>query len=227
MPHFGNTISTSLEMLSLCIILVLWLGMYGLLKPLSRSTNLSSRCIGQTRQWVYHRKMCKVYPRFTSSAEFQTLEPAQKVDSILLSQLIALMYPDDNFVLPPASMSPSVSTFLDLLPRETAFDQDTPPICAAFKVHVPKEITRSLFSRFGNNNFLLHSHLTPYAHGIYPLASRLFNHSCYPNSVARYTIKKGKPVKMEVIALRDIPKGEEVRAHLMLTTTLSLRHFVY
>lgn len=72
-------------------------------------------------------------------------------------------------------------------------------------------ITEDIYSRFGNNNFLVHSHLNPCAHGIFPLASRLFNHSCNPNCVAKYLFRKGEPVVMEVVAISAIAEGEEVR----------------
>ncbi|KAF9493182.1 SET domain-containing protein [Pleurotus eryngii] len=68
----------------------------------------------------------------------------------------------------------------------------------------------ALYNRFGNNNFTIHSHLNSFAHGIFPLASRLFNHSCAPNAAARYKLVQGQAVTMEVVALRDIPEGEEI-----------------
>ena len=67
-----------------------------------------------------------------------------------------------------------------------------------------------LYSRFGNNNFVLHSHLVSFGHGIYPLASRLFNHSCVPNAAVCYSLTQGRPPSMEVIALRKIAVDEEV-----------------
>jgi hypothetical protein len=70
-----------------------------------------------------------------------------------------------------------------------------------------------LYSRFGNNNFVIHSHLVSIAHGIFPLASRLFNHSCVPNAVAKYIFTESEPVRMDVVALRHIKEGEEVGIH--------------
>ncbi|KAG1739600.1 hypothetical protein EDB19DRAFT_1711062 [Suillus lakei] len=61
----------------------------------------------------------------------------------------------------------------------------------------------ALFTRSGNNNFAIHSHLTTIAHGIFPLASRLFNHSVY-------VICRGQPVRMEIVALREIKAMEEI-----------------
>jgi SET and MYND domain-containing protein len=45
-------------------------------------------------------------------------------------------------------------------------------------------------------------------HGIFPQASRSFNHSCRPNALARYIfIPTG--IRQDIIALRDIDVGEE------------------
>jgi hypothetical protein len=74
-------------------------------------------------------------------------------------------------------------------------------------------ILDELYSRFGNNNFAVHSHLVSVAHGIFPLASRLFNHSCVPNAAAKYIFTVSEPVCMDVVMLREIQEGEEVRVH--------------
>lgn len=72
------------------------------------------------------------------------------------------------------------------------------------------DILDELYSRFGNNNFAIHSHLVSVAHGIFPLASRLFNHSCVPNAAAKYIFTESEPPCMEIVALREIRPGEEV-----------------
>ena len=72
-----------------------------------------------------------------------------------------------------------------------------------------------LYSRFCNNNFAIHSHLVSIAHGIFPLASRLFNHSCIPNAAAKYIFTESEPVRMDVVALREIQTDEEVRGALI------------
>lgn len=94
-------------------------------------------------------------------------------------------------------------------------NQQTPPI---FRMEPTSDILvegvlDELYSRFGNNNFAIHSHLVTIAHGIFPLASRLFNHSCVPNAAARYIFTESEPVRMDVVVLRDILEGEEVEAH--------------
>ena len=53
------------------------------------------------------------------------------------------------------------------------------------------------WKRFGPNNFVLHSFAAlnggvaeaAYAHGIFPLASRLFNHSCYPMAWPAFVVR--------------------------------------
>jgi hypothetical protein len=72
-------------------------------------------------------------------------------------------------------------------------------------------ISKALYARFKNNNFILHSHLNPgYAHGAFPLASRFLNHSCVPNAAPRFVLAPGRPPRMEIVALATIAEGEEV-----------------
>ncbi|OBZ71242.1 Histone-lysine N-methyltransferase ASHR1 [Grifola frondosa] len=155
----------------------------------------------QAREWkLHHKAICKLYNRYIASPEYQTLSPHDQVDAILLSQLLAQVPPDSDGAF---------ATFLELLPGPPAFG-GVPPIC---RKHISPDIldvAKNLYSRFGNNNFVLHSHLDAYAHGIFPLASRLFNHSCTPNSATKYIITPSEPVRMEVVALRDISADEEV-----------------
>jgi len=99
-------------------------------------------------------------------------------------------------------------TAMDLLPAST-LPTKTPPI--AFNIAASILATlKDLFARFGNNNFAIHSHFSTVGHGVFPLASRLFNHSCLPNAVATYKFVAGMPVQMRVSALRNIAPDEEV-----------------
>ncbi|GBE85025.1 SET domain-containing protein [Sparassis crispa] len=154
--------------------------------------------------------MCKFFNRYVASPEYQSLSQHEQVDAILLSQLLAEMFPDNDYVLASESDS-SFSTFIDLL-KSSDVDIRLPPLCrASSRASAASEaIAIDLYSRFGNNNFVLHSHLTPYAHGIFPLASRLFNHSCVPNAVARYIITPSESVCMEIVTLRPVAAGEEI-----------------
>jgi SET and MYND domain-containing protein len=79
-----------------------------------------------------------------------------------------------------------------------------------------EKLTQDIYSRFHNNNFTIHSHMSTVAHGVFPLASRYFNHSCVPNAAPKYILTPAQPVTMEVVALRDIELGEEVRYHLSI-----------
>lgn len=167
--------------------------------------------IGQTAQWkAHHRRICKIYNRYIISSDYQALSVNEKVDAVLLSQLLVQIYQDDQFDLTPSADSdPLAATFFSLL--ESSTDVEVPPLCRTLKsAAVPRETSRKIFSRFGNNNFVLHSHLNTYAHGVYPLASRYFNHSCTPNCVVKYMITPQQAVRMEIVALNDIAAGDEV-----------------
>ncbi|CAA7261581.1 unnamed protein product [Cyclocybe aegerita] len=102
---------------------------------------------------------------------------------------------------------PPSATVLALLPHPS--DEAPPPICPISPAP-PSGLVSRLFARFGNNNFAIHSHLVTIGHGVFPFASRLFNHSCIPNAAAKYRLSPGQSVIMEVVALRDILPGEEI-----------------
>lgn len=71
---------------------------------------------------------------------------------------------------------------------------------------------KGVWARFRPNNFIVASHLNPgFAHGVFPLASRFFNHSCAPNAAPRFIMEEGHVPRMEVVALRDVAIGDEVR----------------
>jgi SET domain len=89
------------------------------------------------------------------------------------------------------------------------------PVVCPFIPAPPGDLVDQLYSRFGNNNFAIHSHLTTIGHGVFPVPSRLFNHSCVPNVAAKYTFctTEAQNVVMEIIALRDILPDEEAGLH--------------
>ncbi|KZV95804.1 SET domain-containing protein [Exidia glandulosa HHB12029] len=68
----------------------------------------------------------------------------------------------------------------------------------------------ALWSRFENNNFVVHSHLDPVAAGVFVEASRSFNHSCAPNAVPLFVFSPGEPPRMEVVVVSSIQQGEEI-----------------
>lgn len=125
--------------------------------------------------------------------------------------MLAQAFPDGKYTS-ATGKDEQLDIFLDLLTGPATHisclpvsfgQQETDPSLAA--------VAREFYGRFGNNNFVIHSHLDSYANGVFPLASRLFNHSCTPNAVTRYIITPSEAVRMEVIALRDLVEGEEVR----------------
>lgn len=179
--------------------------------------DMTSLLAGQTTQWkAHHRKLCKEYNGYTASAVFQSLSETERVDAVLLSQLIATMFPKNTFNFDSISLEDPcddlASTFLDLMQKGHE-ELSVPPVCVprGSPGPPPSQFVLDLFSRFGNNNFVIHSHLTGFSHGIFPVASRLLNHSCIPNCVPKYILTPGQPIRMEVIALRSIKIGEEVR----------------
>ncbi|KAJ6477438.1 hypothetical protein C8R47DRAFT_1020498 [Mycena vitilis] len=155
----------------------------------------------QTLQWQsHHKKLCKRFNRYTSSLSFQALAAHERLDALLLSHLVAQLDAVDG------SYDERLSSITSLLPGPV--ELPLPPI--AYSGRITESLARELYSRFGNNNFVVHSHLTTFGHGIFPLASRLFNHSCLPNAVAKYALSASNPPKMKVVALRDISAGEEI-----------------
>lgn len=149
---------------------------------------------------LQHKKICKRYNQYTVSREYQALAAHEKMDALMLSHISAQ--------LSVQSDSELCRIMLELLPGPSA--TTIPPI--AFKgASVSLDTLSKIYARFGNNNFAVHSHFSTVGHGVFPLASRLFNHSCVPNAAARYTMIAGKPVQMDVVALREIEVDEEVR----------------
>lgn len=156
----------------------------------------------QKMHWkTMHQPICKRYAHFVASAMYQALADHERMDAILLSHLLARIAANSEDV------SSHVSVFLSLLPGPMA-DITTPPVCAI--PSSPDDLPGELYARFGNNNFAIQSHLYTVGHGIFPNASRFFNHSCMPNAAAKYIFSEAQPVTMEVIALSDIEMGEEI-----------------
>ncbi|EKM49538.1 uncharacterized protein PHACADRAFT_214100 [Phanerochaete carnosa HHB-10118-sp] len=168
----------------------------------------------QTKQWnVHHRKVCKRYNRYTASIEYQAMPPGHRTDALMLSQLLLEVFPKDEFGIEAAThRSDAVAHFFDLLKGPASRGNPTQiSLCRpSNSAAVPPSIIEEVFARFGNNNFIVHSHLNSYAHGVFPLASRLFNHSCVPNCASKYVITSTEMMGMEIVALRDIEFGDEL-----------------
>ncbi|KAJ7250862.1 SET domain-containing protein [Mycena haematopus] len=152
----------------------------------------------QTLQWQsHHRRLCKRFAKYEASLAFQALAPHEKLDALLLSHLVAQLDDlNDN----------RIPTITGLLPGPV--ELPLPPTACSSRI--PEFVVREMYSRFGNNNFVIHSHLTTFGHGIFPAASRIFNHSCLPNAAAKYILSASNVPRMEVVALRDISPGEEI-----------------
>lgn len=166
--------------------------------------------LGQSKHWKSgHRKICKLYNTYISAASFQALEEHKKMDALLLSSLIAHLSSVDA---KERDENTAFLTFQSLLPGPMT--TSAPPICP--KHSFTAGVIDGFYSRFENNNFSIHSHFNTYAHGIFPIASRLFNHSCMPNAAVKFIIQVHKPVKLEIVALRAISKGDEVVIGIIL-----------
>ncbi|KAG6890641.1 hypothetical protein C0995_006617 [Termitomyces sp. Mi166 len=127
----------------------------------------------------------------TSSEDLQELSFAlqshEKLDALLLAHLLAQeSVPDPS--LPQDNSSP-ISTFLSLLPGPTSDELKIP--LPNLKPAISPEIAIFIYSRFSNNNFAVHSHLTTIGHA------------------PKYLFTKAGVV-MEVVALREILLGEEI-----------------
>ncbi|KAJ7784556.1 hypothetical protein B0H16DRAFT_1492964 [Mycena metata] len=159
----------------------------------------STQC--QNLQWqAHHKRICKRFNKYTSSIGFQALAPHEKLDALLLSHLVAQLDGTDP-------VNDPLNSITSLLPGPS--NLPVPPVAYASPRISIAEV-KDWYAKFGNNNFVIHSHLTTFGHGIFPLASRLFNHSCLPNAAAKYILSPSNPPKMEVVALRDISPEEEI-----------------
>jgi len=187
--------------------------------------SLSHSCsplVGQGAQWrTHHKRICKIFNSYTSSIKYQALQTHERYDSILLSHVVAQMS-----LLPNAYASEDstlCSVLLSLLPGpQHLVDSVTYPHVCPIKPPPSTDLLRNIYMRFGNNNFAIHSHLTTIGHGVFPIASRLFNHSCTPNAAAKYTLSPTQSVIMDVVALREIPPGEEVCISKLASSYLPL-----
>lgn len=153
--------------------------------------------------------MCKNFNRYQTSEIYQKLPPYQQLDSLLLSHLIAEHVHSDELPADSEADNP-LSIFMSLLPQASDEAKEHIFVCPVVKMNRPSDETvHRLYDRFGNNNFVVHSHLTSIAHAIFPLGSRLFNHSCTPNAVAVYELST-EGLKMHIKPLKEIQEGEEV-----------------
>lgn len=135
--------------------------------------------------------------------------PSERTDALLLAHLVAEHQQEVPAEEPPREdLNHPMTTFLNLLQTKSTFR--SPPIPSLEKSKpIAQDVLDRLYSRFGNNNFMIHSHLTSVGCGVFPLASRLFNHSCSPNAVVAYAFGRDA-VEMHVRSIGDIKTGDEV-----------------
>ncbi|KXN81759.1 N-lysine methyltransferase SMYD2-B [Leucoagaricus sp. SymC.cos] len=163
----------------------------------------------QKMHWnLEHKRICKVYNRMITLVGSRQLARHERMDVLLLSHFLARINPFAAAGIDASSEVGPLSVFLSLLPGpgtpSDILDMLPKPL------NPQQKLTKDIYSRFQNNNFTVHSHMTIIGHGVFPLASRLFNHSCVPNAVPRYVFAPANSVVMEVVALRDVDLGEEV-----------------
>jgi len=126
------------------------------------------------------------------------------MDCQVLSQLVA------DIALQRPESAASILTFESLLP--SPHELEALPIAPMRRVDPPSPPrVRALYQRFPNNNHVIQIHLRAIGVAIMPLTSRLLNHSCSPNAVLRYILSASQKPRAEVVTIREISEGEEVR----------------
>ncbi|KAH7107199.1 hypothetical protein BKA62DRAFT_686259 [Auriculariales sp. MPI-PUGE-AT-0066] len=158
----------------------------------------------QNAHWTRggHRTLCKTINAWLVSAAYQRLADERRTDALLLSHLCSAK----------RDSAQDINDFLDLLPHPSPSQRERPPLCPPLDTGLQLD-AQALFIRFENNNFVVHSHLVPIAHGVFTLASRAMNHSCAPNAVPVFIFSEpgvGDPPVMEVVLIKDVSKGEEI-----------------
>ena len=126
------------------------------------------------------------------------------MDCQVLSQLVA------KIALQRPESAASIAMFESLLP--SPLELEKLPLIPMKRVDssLLSQVS-ALYQRFPNNNHVISIHLNAIGVAILPLTSRLLNHSCSPNAVLRYILSASQKPRVEVVAIREISEGEEVR----------------
>ncbi|KIJ54416.1 hypothetical protein M422DRAFT_775528 [Sphaerobolus stellatus SS14] len=175
----------------------------------------------QTKAWkAHHRRLCPRMQKFMASPSPQA-SPDSKLHLLLLAQLMTehgtiLEGAFDRISMDPRelpwkdALPHPITALLTLLPAEGHTDSVMSDLSVFGLKGGP--IAKHLTCRFANNNFAMHSsRMDVFGHGIFPLASRAFNHSCYPNAVPIYRVTSNRAgAEMNVVTLRNISKWEEI-----------------
>ncbi|KZO97035.1 hypothetical protein CALVIDRAFT_597766 [Calocera viscosa TUFC12733] len=192
-----------------------------------------AQCLKRLRD-AHHMRLCPSLQILLNALQAQVSGDAEacrlaRKDVLLVLQLVAILYSTseaqdliprgvtDPPTLPIDFFNPA-SVFAHLLPAKDPPRFPVPYPFFPLVSDLPRpgqrhrdKILLYLASRFHNNNFgCWTSDMEPLADGIFPVASRLFNHSCRPNCVVIYEITEEKGLVMELKAIRPIAKGEEV-----------------
>ncbi|KZT60083.1 SET domain-containing protein [Calocera cornea HHB12733] len=190
------------------------------------------QCLQRLRD-AHHTRLCPSLEVLLNALQAQVSGDAEacrlaRKDVLLLLQLVCTLYstPEAQDIIPrvvtdpptqPLDFDNPASVFAHLLPAKDPPRFPVPypffPVVSdaprAGQRHRDK-ILLYLANRFHNNNFgCWTSDMEPLADGIFPVASRVFNHSCRPNCVIIYEITP-KGLVLEVKAVRRIAKDEEL-----------------
>lgn len=162
---------------------------------------------------------------FRVARSFIAQDPELQANSELLMSLYALIASSSEGALFEQMIAPTPGKIaldeLENKPLDCFWDlisSPSPrplPVLPSTLLAARRKFFEQAWSRFDCNNFVLHNistlqaESTVYALGIFPWASRSFNHSCAPNAWSAFRLEHRK-AWLEVRALRDIEEGQEV-----------------
>ncbi|KAJ1309477.1 hypothetical protein OPQ81_006252 [Rhizoctonia solani] len=156
----------------------------------------------------HHRRLCAFSKTYASSSAYKDATEEVQADMCLLAHLAAEHFSKCNTLQEArATSNPTIQTFWDLL---VSAQPDAGQNLISPLSFTSFEVLSAAASRFGNNNFVIHdARLVPYAHGVFALASRSFNHSCQPNAVAMFEETSNGP-QMVIKIIEKVATGEEI-----------------
>ncbi|CAE6380372.1 unnamed protein product [Rhizoctonia solani] len=163
----------------------------------------------QSASWKrHHRRLCGFSKTYASSSAYKDATEETQTDICLLAHLAAEHFYKFN-TLEEAQATPNqtAQTFWDLLVSAQPHAGQNLIFPLGF---TSSGVLSAAAARFGNNNFVIHdAQLVPYAHGVFALASRSFNHSCQPNAVAMFEESEKFP-QIVIKLVENVSAGEEI-----------------
>ncbi|KAG8932549.1 hypothetical protein FRC02_000926 [Tulasnella sp. 418] len=142
------------------------------------------------------------------------------MDGILVSHLIASHFTTEATcnLVPKKSEQlgdslpemDSIDALLSLVNNSTLKEEPhaIPPITSRYQPN--KKLLNHLLTTIDNNHWVItNGYLKAIANGVFPIASRSFNHSCRPSAAPTY-FYEGNDIIMEVRAITAIVRGEEI-----------------